>query len=221
MMTKKFKPPSIDAFPVYNWLLIRFLICLICLCAPALSAGQSAPTIHQAALQGDLEAIQRLVVSGADVNSVDSHNETPLTTAALAGHGEVVNYLLQRGARISAVNANGLTPLHAAAYGGHTVVVELLLAKGAAVNQNQNRFGVAPLHLAAEENQIDVAVLLLAAGADPRSTERHGYTALSRAGWRSHWEVVNLLLDRGATCQGAELVGEWLYDECSKLASAN
>jgi len=179
-----------------------------------------AGTINEAAKSGDLEQVQRLVVEGADVNAKTTRNETPLMIASLAGQGEIVNYLLQRGADIGARNSSGLSSLHAAAYAGRTDIVSLLVAKGAEVNDAANRFGVTPLHLAAEENQIKTVQELLRHGADTTIVESNGYSALSRAGFREHWDVVETLLASGAVCQAADKVGDWLYQECTTRANA-
>lgn len=183
-----------------------------------MSAVSFGDTIHDAAKVGDLARVQRLIVDGVDVNGNDINDETPLIIASLEGQGEVASYLLQRGANIQAKNARGLSALHAAAYNGHHEIVTLLLAKGADINDAKNRFGVTPLHVAAEENHIAVVELLLQRGADPALVERNGYTALSRAGWREHWEIVALLLANGAVCQDASKVGDWLHKECSTRA---
>ncbi len=192
-------------------LILLFPVCV------AVNAG----AIHDAALSGDLEWVQRLIVKGADVNEKSSQGETPLMVAALAGQGEIASYLLQRGADIDARNTSGLTALHAAAYAGHADIVTLLVFRGADINGADNRFGVTPLHLAAEENQIKTVRTLLKQGADTGVLEINGYSALSRAGWREHWSVVVLLLAQGASCQPADKVGDWLYQECARRAGIN
>lgn len=186
----------------------------------SVGAVSFAGTINEAAKSGDLEQVQRLVVEGADVNAKTTRNETSLMIASLAGQGEIVNYLLQRGADIDARNSSGLSSLHAAAYAGRTDIVSLLVAKGAEVNDAANRFGVTPLHLAAEENQIETVQELLSHGADVAAIEVNGYSVLSRAGFREHWDVVEILLASGAACQAADKVGDWLYQECTTRANA-
>lgn len=199
-----------------NWLRTALLISLL-----SASAIVHGGPIHNAAKVGDLEQVQRLIVQGADVNGKAIRDETPLIIASLAGNGEIVNYLLQRGADINARNASGLTALHAAAYGGHTDIVVLLVVKGANVNDASNRFGVTPLHVAAEENHLETVQALLKQGADTSAVEAHGYSALSRAGWREHWDVLELLLANGAVCQGVDIAGDWLFQECTTRANAN
>lgn len=51
---------------------------------------------------------------------------------------------------------------------------------------------------------------------EAQATERNGYTPLTQAGWRAHWDTAKLLMEAGAVCQKAELVGEPLYKECTK-----
>lgn len=194
-----------------------------CLLVPLLTAIpiSHAGSIHDAAKSGDLEQIQRLVVEGIDVNDRAVRDETPLIIAALAGQGEIVHYLLQRGADIHARSASGLTALHAAAYSGQTKIVSLLVAEGASVNDAANRFKTTALMLASEENHADTVRALLEYGADYTAVEINGYNAVSQAGWREHWGVLELLLANGAKCQGADIAGDWLYGECTARANAN
>ncbi len=185
------------------------------------SSISQAGAIHDAAKSGDLGQVQKLVVNGVDVNEKTIRDETPLIVAALAGNGEIVNYLLQRGADINARNSSGLSSLHAAAYAGHTDIVSLLVAKGADVNDASNRYGVTPLHVASEENHIETVQVLLRLDADVTVVEINGYSVMTRAGFREHWDVVKALLASGATCQEADKVGDWLYQECTTRANAN
>ena len=141
--------------------------------------------------------------------------------AALAGKGDIVNYLLQRGAEIDARSTYGLTALHAAAYAGDTDIVTLLIAKGSDVNDALNRFKVTPLSLASEENHIETVRVLLKHGADVTATNINGYNVTSEAGYREHWDLLRLLLASGAKCQDAEMVGDWLYTECTRRAESN
>ena len=176
----------------------------------------SAGPLHDAARDGNVERVKQLLNQGADISEPDNAGEPPLLIASLAGHADVVVLLLDRGSDIEIRNKGGLTALHAAAYGGHLEVVELLVAKGADVNDEKNFYRMSALHAAAEEGHADVIAFLLTKKADVEAKERNGYTPVTQAGWRSHWDAVNLLLKAGATCQGADIVGQWLYDECTK-----
>ncbi|MBB4289858.1 ankyrin repeat protein [Rhizobium leguminosarum] len=176
----------------------------------------SAGPLDEAAKDGDLARVEQLLDRGADVSEADEAGEPALIIAALAGHADVVALLLDRGADIEARNKGGLTALHAAAYAGNLKVVELLVADGADVNDSKNFYQMSPLHGAAEEGHADVVAFLLTKDADVEATERNGYTPLTQAGWRAHWDTAKLLMEAGAVCQKAELVGEPLYKECTK-----
>ena len=175
-----------------------------------------AGPLHDAARDGDRERVVEALQNGASIADVNGAGEPALLIAALAGHADVVALLLDRGADIEIRNKGGLTALHAAAYGGHLDVVELLVSRGADVNDEKNYYHMSPLHAAAEEGRTEVVAFLLANKADIEAKERNGYTPLTQAGWRSHWDAAQLLLKAGAVCQEEKLVGDWLYRECNK-----
>jgi len=175
-----------------------------------------ADPLDDAAKAGDVALARQLLDQGAEIDKLDAAGEPPIVAAALAGHADMVALLLERGADIELRNKGGLTALHAAAYGGNLKVVELLVQKGAAVNDSRNFYHMSPLHAAAEEGHADVVAFLIANKADVEAKERNGYTPLTQAGWREHWDAAGLLLKAGAACQKADLVGEWLYEECTK-----
>ncbi|MBS3650370.1 ankyrin repeat domain-containing protein [Pseudaminobacter sp. 19-2017] len=179
-------------------------------------ASAVADPLHDAAKAGDLQAVQQLVGQGSDLSAPDRAGDPPLVLAALAGHADVVAYLLSQGADIAVRNKGGLTALHAAAYAGNLEVTKLLVAKGAAVNDQMNFYHMSPLHAAAEEGHTDVVVFLLANKAEVEAKERNGYTPLSQAGWRDHWDTAVPLIKAGAVCQKADLVGDRLFQECTK-----
>ncbi|EHS53960.1 Ankyrin [Rhizobium sp. PDO1-076] len=179
-------------------------------------ATVAAGPLHDAAKSGDLDAVKGILTQDIDLATPDSAGEPPLLLAALAGHADVTAFLLERGADIETRNRGGLTALHAAAYAGKLDVVMLLVSKGASINDDRNFYRMSPLHAAAEEGHGDVVAFLLANKADIEAKERNGITPLSQAGWREHWDVAQLLLDAGAVCQDAAVVGEWLHGECIK-----
>jgi ankyrin repeat protein len=163
--------------------------------------------MHDAAHDGDLEAVRALVAEDAGLDSPGDNGETPLILAILEGHAAVAEVLVEQGADIHARNEGGFTPLHAAAYVGDVAVAEQLLAKGADVDDQQNKAGVSPLSVAAEQGRVAVAHLLIERGANLEAGELNGYTPLSRALWREQNEVVSLLQQSGATCQSIEILG--------------
>ncbi|NVP58430.1 ankyrin repeat domain-containing protein [Mycoplana rhizolycopersici] len=182
----------------------------------SLAASSFAGPLHDAAKAGNSALVKQLIDKGADLSEPDATGEPALVIAALAGKPDVVAVLLDRGNDVEIRNKGGLTALHAASYGGYLDIVEMLVKRGADVNDVKNFYHMSPLHAAAEEGHADIVAFLLAQKADIEAKERNGYTPLTQAGWRSHWEAADLLLKAGATCQKAEIVGDWLYGECTK-----
>lgn len=91
--------------------------------------------IWTAALDGDVDRVNRLLQKGVLVDAADSAGYTALHYATRGGHVRVCEILLEHGAKVNA-RTRGIkaTPLHRAAYMGHVEVVDLLLRHGAAPN---------------------------------------------------------------------------------------
>lgn len=87
------------------------------------SAGYSA--LIYAARVDDVQAMQSLIDSGADLDPSDTWG-TPMTHAAARGHCRAVQLLLDRGADATSVNRNGLTPEQLAVKHGHPEVAALI-----------------------------------------------------------------------------------------------
>lgn len=193
----------------------KSIFLLVSISANMAAAGQ----LHEAARNGNLALLTQALDAGDNVSDADEAGDLPLILASLSGNPDAVGLILARGADIEGRNKSGLTALHAAAYAGNLHIVKRLVAEGAAVNDTQNFYHMPPLHAAAEEGHADVAAFLLANKANIEAAERNGYTPLTQAGWRGYWDVGDILLKAGATCQKAELVGEPLYKECIKRKS--
>lgn len=97
--------------------------------------AHDAPPAHThlmaASLRGDLETINRLVASGADIDEANSAQETALTYAIAWNQADVVELLLENGADPEAPDGARWSPLMYAANEGNQVVVGALLKHGA------------------------------------------------------------------------------------------
>lgn len=187
--------------------------------AVSLAAPAVAAPIHDAARAGDGATIAQLLKDGADINEQDETGETALFAAALAAKPKIIDQLMVAGADAAIRNDRGMTAVHAAAFGGDSEAVSLLVgdAKFTArvdLNDHDNKFGVTPLIVAAEEDQGGILAHLIGLDADLEITERHGYTALTRAAYHGHDQIVTILLRSGAQCQTIDPV--WLAD-CTQL----
>ena len=119
--------------------------------------------LFDAARRGDLNAVRRQIMLGADLNSRDEYGQTPLIYAVDHGRDGVVNVLLVSGADPNARTRTGWTPLMYAARDGRPArVAELLLAAGADPSL-RNDAGQTALEIArASDNRAVMDVLVQA-----------------------------------------------------------
>ncbi|OON19965.1 hypothetical protein X801_04160 [Opisthorchis viverrini] len=119
--------------------------------------GRNSAPLHLAAGYNNVEVVEFLLESGADVNSKDKGGLIPLHNASSYGHVDVAALLIRYGTSVNAVDKWGYTPLHEAAQKGRTQLCALLLAHGAdpAMKNQENQV---PLDLATTD---DVKSLLL------------------------------------------------------------
>ena len=161
--------------------------------------GQTALHIasEQASEREYLKLIQWLIGHGADPNTGDEREETPLFPASRNGNLNATQVLLDAGAEVNRRNWQKMTPLHGASENGHDDVTELLLKGGADVDA-KHVYDWTPLHLASWTGKRKVAEVLLNWGADKNAKNDANWTPLHMASQQGHSRVVNLLLDSGA-----------------------
>ncbi|KAF7232320.1 hypothetical protein EG68_05324 [Paragonimus skrjabini miyazakii] len=93
--------------------------------------GRNSAPLHLAAGYNNVEVVEFLLESGADVNAKDKGGLIPLHNASSYGHVDVAALLIRYGTSVNAVDKWGYTPLHEAAQKGRTQLCSLLLAHGA------------------------------------------------------------------------------------------
>lgn len=102
---------------------------------PSTATSNRAPSsggLHEAALEGDLEAVRRLMEAGANLNEREPlGGSSPLITAATFGRTEVAKALIAAGADVDQQNNDGSTALLTAALFCRTEIVAALLDAGA------------------------------------------------------------------------------------------
>jgi len=163
--------------------------------------------IHDAAIDGDLDDVMRLVQEEPGlVNSADHlrMGKTPLQLACITSQMEVACFLLDQGADINARDACGWTALYEACVGGNLEIVQLLMSRGAdPAIMTISSTALRPFMIAAAKGYEEVVNYMLRFGVVRASKcidaqNKRGETALWWAVRKGHMEVVKLLVEAGA-----------------------
>ncbi|XP_076621722.1 tonsoku-like protein isoform X1 [Colletes latitarsis] len=97
--------------------------------------------LHIACINGNVEAVKKLLTDGHSINVRDHFGWTPLHEAANHGYVEIAKLLLQHGADVNdpgSIMCQGVTPLHDAASCGNLSMMRLLMEYGANVELTAN-----------------------------------------------------------------------------------
>ena len=150
------------------------------------------PALSNAVIRGDFKETQRIVASGANINSKDVLDRTPLHLAAFYGRTKTIAFLIENGAEIDAKDHIGMTPLHAAVISGRRQSVQLLLEKHANIH-TQTESGQTALHLSAATGQPRLTRFLIEQGANPNQKDLDGKTPLYYAKKNYHPQTTSVL----------------------------
>jgi ankyrin repeat protein len=177
-----------------NLILALFAV-LLWLSSPVAGAAE----LHDAVKANDLQHVQALISSGANVNELDLYG-TPLHIAAARDSVEIAKVLIDAGADLEAEaggSQNKGHPLHTAAAADQVAVAALLIERGAKVDARDSK-GRTPLIVAASYGHAQLAELLLESGADPLEEDTiYRQTPIHAASVAGKVEVVMLVLSAG------------------------
>ncbi|MEO7432925.1 MAG: ankyrin repeat domain-containing protein [Dokdonella sp.] len=174
-----------------------------------------ASDLPSAAAQGDIEAVDRLLLLGFPAEAEDAQGATALIRASGSGHTSLVVRLLAAGADPNHVARSGMHCLAAAVNAKQEGVVRTLLSHGIAADTRLAGGGT-PLILAAALGQMRIAEALLEAGADANAVDdqgtaplhaasQHAFESRDTPGSRS---LLELLLRCGARLDGRNARGQ-------------
>jgi len=155
--------------------------------------------VADAAQQGNLDAVRRLIQLKADVNGAQGDGSTALHWAAQKDDVELAKLLLASGANVKATTRLGAaTPLFMACHNGNAPMIELLIKSGSDPN-SVDEHGTTPLMMAAAAGNPDAVKVLIAHGADVNAREGvHGQTALMFAAALGRADAIRVLAANGA-----------------------
>jgi ankyrin repeat protein len=185
----------------------------------------------EAVKAGDADGLRGILQGDAEAASArDEGGDSPLMMALYHGRRDLAELMLAHGRQPDPFEAaalgdadrlraaldaepglvtkfahDGWTLLHLAGFFGHLEAVRLLLERGAdagvfSINAMRNT----PLHAAlAGPLPAEGVRLLVDAGADVNARQHGGFTALHSAAQSGKTEIIDLLLDRGASLDAA------------------
>ena len=174
--------------------------------------AQSPPTpqqiagfseLHLAAHKGDVAAVNRLILSGADVNGRDPHGRTPIHVAAFASRQGVLRALADAGAEMNALEGQKYDVVTIAAVANDPELMSLAMELGNDAGLTTSPYDGTALIAAAHLGHHEVVRRLIAAGAPLDHVNNLGWTALIEAvilgdGGPDHQATVRALIAAGA-----------------------
>ncbi|EPE31806.1 Ankyrin repeat-containing protein [Glarea lozoyensis ATCC 20868] len=174
--------------------------------------GRDISALHVAVQRRDIALIQLLLSRGAEVDTIDANECTPLLDAVQNGSGgkELEEVLLKKDAKVNVEGGKYGYPLQAAAaaWSGEEVV-EMLLSAGANVNAYGGLHETA-VHAAVICGRIKVLRLLLedrSSTADLELKDDHNRTVLQSAIASGDKAVIDMVLKHGANIEALDMEG--------------
>lgn len=190
---------------------------------PNIVNSKGDPLIVMAATMGNLEAVQQLILNGADVNKANAFNkDTALLRSLYGNFPEITRLLVYSGADINAKNNYNHSPMYLALEKKLPEFIDLFLTSGvkeglnsdnlfrASAKKNpmgvlamlkggvdpnvKNEKGNTPLIISASLGDVESVQALMAYRADVNAANNDGNTSLIYAARYNHPEIIRELL---------------------------
>ena len=159
-----------------------------------ISSNKQRTPLAEAAAQGNVWAVNRLLEAKADVNVKDTDGKNPLMIALDEGHQEMVVPLLQSGTDIDAQDNDGVSAIHLAADTGNLAAVKILLQRKPLLQKTgESYWNQTPTHLAAEHDYDEIVKELHQYGADLEVQCKGGFRPIHVAAFHDSLKVAQLL----------------------------
>jgi len=168
--------------------------------------GNTATPLHYAVNSGKWEAVEILLLLGADPSPKDMYGNTPLITAVRANDAEIAEKLIRHGSVVTETDRQNSAPLHHAAALGNFLMADMLLYYDSPADMQDNE-GNTPLMTGVCLGYQDITDLLLQSGADPNAADRKGFTPLMAAAQNGDTLLMRMLIDAGANLYAVNTEG--------------
>jgi len=151
------------------------------------------PLLNVARETGDVEMARLLVEHGANVDALDTFDDSPIVLAAWRGFASVVDLLLDHDAEVPVDGDRGVQLIKYSAERGLDRLMTRLVEGGADLT-HANDQGGGLVHSAAVGGSAEMVDLLLEQGLEADSRDLFGWTPLHYAAVKGRGEVVETLL---------------------------
>jgi len=178
---------------LYPGVVLFSVIIMVFLFQVQVSKEEMNNKLLKAAIEGKLGEVKNLLKLGADINTKDKSNWTPLMCACSGQNNKIAELLIKAGADVKAKSIHGVTALVLAS---DKKVSELLIKAGADVNA-KDKDGITVL-MGASSKKPEVTELLLKYKVDINARADEGMTALSLALHNKGPKNAELLIKAGA-----------------------
>ena len=175
--------------------------------------SENLQLLLNAAKNGNLEELKKLIESDMDPNTTDNYNSTLLYLASEYGHLDIVKYLLEEKANPNLPNNLGITALIIASALGREDMVKFLLEHDADPDLKDND-GSTALMQASSWGFYEIVKLFLKHGAEVDLQNKDGKTALMMASMspKRNKNVMKLLLEHNASTDLRDKEGKTALD---------
>ncbi|MEE8433235.1 MAG: ankyrin repeat domain-containing protein [bacterium] len=160
-----------------------------------------------AAYQGDVKRLRKMLAAGADVNLPDFRGDYPVHGAIQTFEIDCLKILLEAGAEVNALSSFLSTPFLDACRSGLIEAMTMLLEHGADPHV-RDRGGLTALHQAADSGSFEAVSLLLEQGVAIDLRDGSGVTPFLCAARSGSDTVLQVLLDRGADLTAVDAYGD-------------
>lgn len=157
----------------------------------------------EASQNGKTDQVKLCLALGANVNTKDDRNRTPLMLSSEKGLIDIAKLIIEEGADVNAKDNAGQTSLFVATVD----IAEILIGAKANVNATEND-GKTALIVASETGLIDKVKVLITAGANVNEIDNGGMTALMEASWKGYSEIVKALIAEKAEVNIKDKMGK-------------
>jgi ankyrin repeat protein len=159
--------------------------------------------LHLAAALGDAMEVTRLITAGADINSRDGYERTPLHVATYFRRHDVITVLAKSGADLGAKERDAYDAVTIAAVADDVATLRVLIDAGASAKLVTSKHNGTALIAAAHLGHDEVVKLLIKAGAPLNHVNSLGWTAIIESivlgkGGPRHTETLRALVQAGA-----------------------